>query len=55
MLRTAPSLRKKLAVSWRAPLPWRSIAPTKNPASATSVGMITSRVATGSAKRLSTT
>ena len=52
--RTAPSVRKKLASSRRAPLPCLSIAATSICGEADKVAAITPSVATGSGKRFST-
>ena len=54
IVRTAPSVRKKLASSRRAPLPCLSIALTSISARRESVIEITASVAIGSAKRFST-
>ena len=54
IVRTAPSVRKKLASSRRAPLPCLSIAVTSMAASADRFIAITVSVATGSGKRFST-
>ena len=55
IVRTAPSVRKKLASNSRAPLPCRSMAAVSTALSEDSVSMMASWVATGSAKRFSTT